>query len=400
METINYYKRGGSDVFCCLLDCKKAFDTVEHVKLFKKLLEKIPVLFVRILLVTYLGQKCFTRWNSQDSSIFTVQNGVRQGAVLSPILFSMYVNDLIDVLRASGMGCHVGSMYMGIFAYADDILLLAPRREVLQKMVNISEKYMIQHKINFSPSKTKCLYFGSNKDMVKKIRVADNDIEWSKHAVHLGITLSEDGTMEQDTKVKRAIFIDGCHDLEEEFRRAQPQVQSKLLTLYNSSCYGSNTWNLYGEWARRLLVSWNVHLKLIWQLPHETHRYFFEHLTECRHLKILLIRRFLKFASSILKGENRSCKLLLRTIFENSNSTTGKNIRNIELEADFKLDLELMNLKIDKVCDKISFADVPEAQLWRISAAKEAAQIKSKHLHLEGFKDEEVDEILRFICVS
>ena len=121
----------------------------------------------------------------------------------------------------------------------------------------------------------------------------------------------------------------------EEFRKAH---QSKLLSLYNSSCYGSNTWDLFGEWTRRLLVSWNVHLKLIWQLPHETHRYFFEHLTDCRHLKILLIKRFLKFSSSIIDGEKRTCKLLFRTVAENSYSTTGKNIRNIEVEAGVKLD--------------------------------------------------------------
>ena len=274
VETINYYKRGGSDVFCCLLDCKKAFDTVEHSKMFKKLSERIPMVFVRILLVTYLGQKCFVRWNSEDSPIFSVQNGVRQGAVLSPILFSMYVNDLIELLRASGMGCHIGQMYFGILAYADDVLLLAPRRDVLQRMVDISEEYMIQHKINFSPTKTKCLCFGPNKDSIKKIEVAGSVIDWSKHAVHLGITLSEDGSMEQDTKVKRAIFIDGCHDLEQEFRKTHPEVQTKLLSLYNSSCYGSNTWKMSGEWTRKLLTSWNVNLKLIWQLPHESHRYF------------------------------------------------------------------------------------------------------------------------------
>ena len=59
VETVNYYKRGGSEVFCCLLDCKKAFDTVEHKKIFKKLVDKIPLIFVRILLVTYIGQMCF-----------------------------------------------------------------------------------------------------------------------------------------------------------------------------------------------------------------------------------------------------------------------------------------------------------------------------------------------------
>ena len=52
IKTINYYKRGGSEVYCCLLDCKKAFDTVEHSKIFKKLCHRIPVIYVRILLVT------------------------------------------------------------------------------------------------------------------------------------------------------------------------------------------------------------------------------------------------------------------------------------------------------------------------------------------------------------
>ena len=400
VETVNYYKRGGSEVFCCLLDCKKAFDTVEHKKIFKKLVDKIPLIFVRILLVTYMGQKCFVRWNSSESSQFSVQNGVRQGAVLSPILFSLYVNDLIELLRASGMGCFVGQQYFGIVAYADDILLLAPRRQVLQKMIQQSEDYMDQHKISFSTTKTKCIYFGPNKEMIKKVVVAGSEMEWSKNAVHLGITISEDASMEQDIKVKRARFIDECHNLQEEFGQSHPEVQAKLLTLYNSSCYGSNTWNLFGEWARKLQVSWNVDLKHIWNLPHETHRYFFEHLTQCRHLKILLIRRFLKFVVAILEGEKSSCRLLLRTILGTTHSTTGNNIRKIGLEAGLRLDTEDIKSKIEEVCEKISFAEMPEDQLWRVASVKELSLIKSKNLQVEGFSSDEIDEMLQYICVS
>ena len=358
------------------------------------------MIFVRILLVTYLGQKCFVRWNSKDSSLFSVQNGVRQGAVLSPILFSLYVNDLIEVLRASGLGCHVGNMYFGIVAYADDILLLAPRRDVLQRMVNISEQYMINHKINFSPTKTKCLYFGSNRDTVKKIVVAGSDIDWSRHAVHLGMTLSDGGSMDQDVKVKRAIFIDGCHDLLEEFGRTHPEVQSKLLTLYNASCYGSNTWNLYVDWTKKLFTSWNVDLKEIWKLPYQTHRYFFEHLTPCRHLKVLLIKRFLKFVKSITDGQKSSCKLLLRTVAGNVNSTTGKNLRNIELEVGSEMNLENQKLDVDKVCDQIHFETVPDGNMWRIDAAKELSLVKSKHLFVDGFTNDEIEEMIKFICIS
>jgi hypothetical protein len=146
----------------------------------------------------------------------------------------------------------------GHLTYLDESKLPLPRRDVLQIMVDISEQYMINHKINCRHTKTKCLYYGSNRDTVKKIVVAGSDIDWSRHAVHLGITLSDDGSMDQDVKVKRSIIIDGCHDLLEEFVRTHPEVQAKLLTLYNASFYGSNTWNLYGDWTKKLFTSWNV----------------------------------------------------------------------------------------------------------------------------------------------
>ena len=227
------------------------------------------------------------------------------------------------------------------------------------------------------------------------------DVTWNgPNMVHLGITLSDDGSMEQDVKVKRALFIDECHNLQDEFRKTHPDVQAKMMTLYNSSCYGSNTWNLFGEWTRKLLVSWNVNLKQIWQLPHQTHRFFFEHLTECRHLKILLIRRLLKFLFNIIDGDRDSCRLLLRTICKNANATTGRNLRNIEGEAGIMLDVENLKSKIDMVSDKVSFADIPLGESWKINAVKELSKIKSNHLQVDEFTSEEVDEMLQFICVS
>merc|ERR550519_3232957 len=67
-ETISYYLRNSSDVYCCLLDFSKAFDKVNFKKLFKKLIEReIPFIIIRILIFIYMNQSCYVRWCSKKS---------------------------------------------------------------------------------------------------------------------------------------------------------------------------------------------------------------------------------------------------------------------------------------------------------------------------------------------
>ena len=402
VETINYYKRGGSEVFACLLDCQKAFDTVEHKRIFQKLSQRIPVIFVRIMLVIYIGQKCFVRWNFSESEFFSVQNGVRQGAVLSPLLFSLYVNELIQKLRETGMGCWVGSSFMGIIAYADDLIILAPRRDALQKMIRISDMFMREHRILFSTKKTKCMYFpnknSDHKDTIEPIEIAGKKSPWVATAVHVGNTLHEDGTMDQDIKVKRAQFISDVQNVQQEFYKSHPEVQSKLTSLYCSSCYGSNTWDLFSPWARKYFISWNVNLRIIWDLPYNTHRYFFEHLTQTRHLKVLLLKRFLRFILSITAAQNSACKMVLYTCYRNMRSTTGSNIRNIELAVNERIALEDLKKAMGKLEEKMHFEQIPKEEMWRISVMKEMALMKQGFLDVEGFAVEETELILQYIC--
>ena len=94
LETIERYINNGSEVHVLLLDASKAFDRVDYIKLFNKLLDRgMCPLTVRLLLNMYTKQKLQVKWNNHMSNSFDVTNGVRQGGVLSPLLFSVYLDE-------------------------------------------------------------------------------------------------------------------------------------------------------------------------------------------------------------------------------------------------------------------------------------------------------------------
>ena len=91
---------------------------------------------------------------------FDIKNGVRQGGVLSPILFTVYVDDLLVKLKRNGIGCHIGYQFVGALGYADDIILLCTSVAVLKKIMKFCKDYAEQHKTLFNGSKRKYLIFG------------------------------------------------------------------------------------------------------------------------------------------------------------------------------------------------------------------------------------------------
>ncbi len=167
METIHHFNKKGSKVLAVFLDASKAFHKVEHAKLFPELLKrKICPVVVRYLFMSYQVSKLSVKWGDSQSVSFSQGNGVKQGAVLSPILFAVYLDPLLKRLRDCGVGCHVGSTSTNVFAYADDLLLLAPTYGAMRELLRICEEYGVEFKLGtFNPSKSSMLLFnppGSN----------------------------------------------------------------------------------------------------------------------------------------------------------------------------------------------------------------------------------------------
>ena len=111
----------GTDVFSCFIDASKAFDCVKHDKLFMVLRNRgMNALDLRFLIKTYEQQNMRTTWAGAFSPTFGVSNGIGQGKMASPTLFCCYLDILLNRLLDSGIGCWIGSHYLG--AYADDMV--------------------------------------------------------------------------------------------------------------------------------------------------------------------------------------------------------------------------------------------------------------------------------------
>ena len=119
-------------VYSCFLDASKVYNRVNHWTLFKKLLKRgIPVIIVHILLFWYSKQENCIKWGNETSSCFTISNGVRQGGILSPVLFSFYMDDLSVLLSRSGIGCHIDDLCINHVFYADDLCLMSLSNDLL-----------------------------------------------------------------------------------------------------------------------------------------------------------------------------------------------------------------------------------------------------------------------------
>ena len=404
IETISYFLRNGSEVFSCLMDMTKAFDVIKHSVLFKKLIHVgLSVIFVRLMLVIYSLQFANVRWNQSFSEVFSIRNGVRQGAILSGILYCFYCNGLFQKLRNAKSGCWINENYHGILGYSDDNFLLAPSLSALQEMLIICEKYAEEHGLMFSTNpdpkkcKTKCIAFLLNDREIRKLRLCGNDLPWDKSGKHIGNNIKNtmDG-MTYDMLIKRAKYIDKNNQLVQEFSFAHPKTKLLANQIFNCHFTGSSLWNLFCKDFERIENSYNISVRKMLNVPRETHRFFLEPLSEQKHIRSVLIKGFLSFIQQIKKSPKTLPMKLLNTIKCDVTSVTGLNLRNIMLLVK-KDNIDDLNITD---ANSIHYCEVDQQNEWKIEVAKELIEAKYGNIVLENFDEKDIKEMLTFICTS
>ncbi len=200
LEAIKSAKRQSLRAYVCLIDASKAFDKVCRLKLWCKLIGVLDPLILR-LLINYYGNSIAYVLNEQEcSDEFVTLLGVKQGGCLSPLLFAIYVNPLIELIGNLQGGIRLGKLMVDILLYADDIALVAPNKMFMKRMLSLVEKFGEENEIKFNGLKTQMLLFNKsvirqNKrqilaDLKVKFTLAGEDIPDVTWARYLGVILN------------------------------------------------------------------------------------------------------------------------------------------------------------------------------------------------------------------
>ena len=133
--------------------------------------------------------------------------------------------------------------------------------------------------------------------------------------------------------------------------------------------------------------SWNTSIRIMYNIPMQTHRNLIEPISNTRHIRFHLVKRFLSFAKQIESSEKEAAKILMKAVKHNARTTTGSNLRKILLMTD-KFDVDELD---PNDADSVKYHPLEKNQSWKVNLIKEAIDVKHDNLVVEGFETEKLE---------
>lgn len=180
--------------FCAFIDFKKAYDSIDRTILWSKLTSVgISPAMLSALKSIYSDVQSCVRLNGQCSSFFSVHAGLKQGCVLSPLLFNMFIDDFVSKVKALELGIQLDDERVGIMLYADDIVLLAESEVDLQRLLDVLSSWCQLNNLHVNLEKSNVVHFRSQSMQVTdiKFRYGTNEMSIVTQYKYLGLLLTE-----------------------------------------------------------------------------------------------------------------------------------------------------------------------------------------------------------------
>ena len=195
-------------LFACFVDLEKAYDRVPRDKLWKVLQEYgVDGQLLRAIKSFYCRPEVCVRVNGKQSKPFHVGVGLRQGCVLSPLLFIVYMN-WIDKCSQADECATIGNCKISRLLFADDLVLLSSTESGLQRALNSFADACNTAGMKISTAKTEVLHLSRNPDQCV-LQVNGATLKQVEKFKYLGVAFTSDGRQDEelDTRIGKASAV-------------------------------------------------------------------------------------------------------------------------------------------------------------------------------------------------
>ena len=190
-KTVDYFVSNESTVNVCTMDISKAFDKInQHCLLLKLAERRIPINFLLILELWFTNIFIKVKWGNSVSRFFRLISGIRQGGILSPILFAIYVDNVVSEMARSKLGCYIKGFFAGVWLYADDVVLLSASVSELQLMIDICVRELDKIDLCLNVQKCNCLRIGRRFNArCSRLFIGGETVPCNNEVRYLGISI-------------------------------------------------------------------------------------------------------------------------------------------------------------------------------------------------------------------
>lgn len=304
-------------LYCLFVDLSSAFDLVSHNKLWEKLESKgVSAKFILTVRKLYSMANAKIRVNGAFSEPFEVTRSVLQGESLSPKLFTIFLDDVVDAVRSESLNqINIGNLSVDMLLFADDIVLMAVNANDLQTKIIKLKHYFGLNKMKVNLIKTKVAVLRNETEKPKaRFKWGEEVIEQVDSYTYLGIPFHYSGKFEVAASNFFGKADDAIASLLALMYRGRINKISIQERLFKSLCqsilfYGSPLWGV--EYVGKMIIFQNAFLRKLFYVNNECQRHYFMLETNIRPIENSYLNILLRFIYKIAKKNQRQPNKML-----------------------------------------------------------------------------------------
>ena len=250
----------GLQTYCAFVDLQKAYDSVWRSAMWRVAKSYgIPSKIIRMLQNWYEGITNCVRVDGEESRWFEQKTGLRQGCVMSPSLFNIFMDKIMRMVTENSAGVTVGDTMVTDLDFADDVVLMADTWQVLAALVMKMEEVTQRVGINISQKKSEVMVVGREQEQlsVQNVELRGEGLKQTEEYIYLGSAITSDGRHVRDMERRRALAANAFGKMKQRLWGRREVSQKVKMKVFNAMVlpvlsYAASTWAMTRTEERKL----------------------------------------------------------------------------------------------------------------------------------------------------